>query len=208
MKVLLSTKNIPSLLTPTVHLKYQHHAHYFIKFFQPTNFSSHPKNLAWKLTSPILVDDVGSVLQKVNLARLVLGVARVELDNVLEGAVLGGADVEGLGDDVEGDTLVARGGGEGASITVDVGAGEVAAEGREVEGTGVSLVAGVGDGADTGKDSVENVREGLGVGSSNLDEETDDGQGVVYRDIVSTAVYLESGSYVESVCLPAAWKTK
>jgi hypothetical protein len=55
----------------------------------------------------------------------------------------------------------------------------VAEQRAEVEGGGGGGIAAVGDGADAGEDRLDGGIRDLGVGSSDLKEEADDGQGVV-----------------------------
>lgn len=147
-----------------------------------TTFSSshtHLQDLRGSPVSKTRLKSVLGVLEKVDLAGLVLGVARVELDNVLESTVPGGADVEGLLDNVEGDALVAGRGSERASIAVDVVGVEVADEGAEVESAGGGGLPAVGDVADAGKDGLNRSADSLGVGGGHLKEESNNHQGVV-----------------------------
>jgi hypothetical protein len=55
--------------------------------------------------NPGLLEQRGGVLEQIRLAKSVLGVARVELDHVLDAVVRGLVDLKRLAADVPGDAL-------------------------------------------------------------------------------------------------------
>lgn len=121
---------------------------------------------------------VGSVLDEVDLSGQVLRVAGVELNNILERAEGVDGDVEGSLGDVEGDTLVAGGSGQGTGVLRHSGAVEERGEVGEVKGVGVGDVPGIGDVANVGKGSGHDGRDGIRA-SGNFDEEANNSEGLI-----------------------------
>lgn len=114
-------------------------------------------------------------LEDVLLPGLVLGEARVELDDALERSVLVRGDVDRLGGDVECDLLGAGRGGQGPAVLVDVGVPQVLAEARKVERVGDALLARLRNGAQAVEGVADDLR-GLVAAAGDLDEEADHGQ--------------------------------
>ena len=102
-----------------------------------------------------LVELLGGNLEEVVLSKSVLGVTGVELQDVLNSVVALHIQRQGLGAQIPGNTLRARGGGESAVVVVDAVGVEVSSQTREVKGTGLGVSTGSGNIVDMSEDGVE-----------------------------------------------------
>jgi hypothetical protein len=110
-----------------------------------------------------------------------LGVAGVELQNVLDGVVALNVQREGLSAEEPGNILRARGGGEGARVLVDTVRLQVSSKGSEVEMASLSVGARGGNVVNVGEDGVE---EGGGVTKlGQFEDKANNSNGIVYSII-------------------------
>lgn len=122
-------------------------------------------------------------IKQVDLARLVLGETRVELDHTLHSAIHGRADEDWVFDHVPSDVLVARRRGQRAAILPDGRALHMRLEVRKVErrrrGSGSRLRYLV----DVGEDAAEKVDRCLH--GRDLDHNADDSQALIWSSLMS-----------------------
>lgn len=133
---------------------------------------------------------------------MVLSVARVELHNVLGSAIGGNIDIDGVADNVEDNTLVARRCGQRATVPEDLRAASVVDELGKVEGTSVANGAGLGDSIDVLEDAVEEAERFGGV-SAHFDQEAQDSQGVGCFRVSQGTIWI-----LKRINSPADSKTK
>ena len=125
------------------------------------------------------VQNLAGIIEQIDLAGGVLCVPAVELEHALDGTEGGHVHKNGLSNDVEVDSLRTGGSGQRTRIAEDIRVGDVRLETGEVQRRSGGSVASLGDIAHVGECSTHNVAGGFRVGS-NLDHETNDGNGFVY----------------------------
>lgn len=141
----------------------------------------------------------GADLEHVVLAKGVLDEAGVELDNLLDGGVVGDADGKGLLDNHEGDALSARRGGEGTGVGEDVrprnGGDDVAVVDSALDHGGAA------GGGDLGEGRREGGDDRRGPAGGDFEHEGNNGQLGVVGDTLVHHVELERVVLAEDVVL-------
>jgi hypothetical protein len=128
-----------------------------------------------------LVKLTGGDLKEVILAESVLGVAGVELQNVLDSVVALNVQREGLSAEEPGNILGARRSGERAGVLVDTVRLQVGSQGSEIEVASLGVGARGSNVVNVGEDGVE---EGGGLTElRQLEDKANNSNGIVYSTI-------------------------
>lgn len=128
-----------------------------------------------------LVKLTGSNLKEVILAESVLGVAGVELQNVLDSVVALDVQREGFSAEEPGNILRARRSGERAGVLVNTVRLQVSSQGSEIEVASLGVGAGSGNVVNVGEDGVE---EGGGITElRQFEDKANNSNGIVYSSI-------------------------
>lgn len=115
------------------------------------------------------------------MAESVLGVAGVELQNVLDSVVALDVQREGFSAEEPGNILRARRSGERAGVLVNTVRLQVSSQGSEIEVASLGVGAGSGNVVNVGEDGVE---EGGGITElRQFEDKANNSNGIVYSSI-------------------------
>jgi hypothetical protein len=140
----------------------------------------------------LLVKLTGGKLKEVILAESVLGVAGVELQNVLDSVVALDVQREGFSAEEPGNILRAGRSGERAGVLVDTVRLQVSSQGSEIEVASHGVGAGSGNVVNVGEDGVE---DGGGITElRQFEDKANNSNGIVYSSISILGTYCDGTS--------------